>query len=129
MRSKGAPGTRVELEHIGFDQLELGAALGAEVGERLAPERAVDLDAGDAALRPDAIGHQPHHRAGACAHVEAAHAGPKADPVEHLLGRPLPHQGLIAQALILVHVPCMHITVGIRFLRFCRHRPHLLIRR
>ena len=39
----------------------------------------------------------------------------------------LPHQRLIAQALILVYVTGMHITVGIDLLRLCRHRanpPH-----
>ena len=63
MRSKGAPGHVVELEHIGFDQLELSAPLRAEIGKRLGAELAIDLDAGDAALRSDAVGHQPHHRA------------------------------------------------------------------
>ena len=63
MRSNGAPGHGVEREHVGFDQVELGAALRAEIGERLGCELAVDLDAGDAALRSDAVGHQPHHRA------------------------------------------------------------------
>ena len=107
-------GHGIELEHIGFDELELGTALGAEVGERLAPQLAVDLDAGDAALLSDAIGHQPHDRTRPRAHVEAAHARPKADPVEHLFGRPPPHHRLIAQTLVLVHVPVMHVTVRIQ---------------
>ena len=36
---------------------------------------------------------------------------------------------LIAQALILVYVTGMHITVGIGLLRLCRHWADLLIRR
>ncbi len=63
MISNGAPGTVSRAEDVGFDQVELGAALRAEIGERLGSKLAVDLDAGDAALRSDAVGHQPHHRA------------------------------------------------------------------
>ncbi len=118
----------LERQHVGLDHLERGAALSAEVGERLGAECAVDLDAGDAARGPDPIGHQPHDRAWARAHIEAAHAGLEADPVEHLLGRALPHRRLIAQTLILAHLPGMHVTVGIQRPRFCRHRLDLLIR-
>ena len=60
---EGRAGRRVEGEQVGRDLLELGAALGAEISQRLGAECRVDLDAGDAALRSDAVGHQPHHRA------------------------------------------------------------------
>jgi hypothetical protein len=61
--------------------------LRAEIGERLGAERAVDLDAGDAARWSarwsHPVGHQPHHRARACANVETTHAGSKSDAIEH----------------------------------------------
>ncbi len=106
-----------------MQQLERGAPLGAQIGERLGAERAVDVDTGDAALRSDPVGHQPHHRARAGAHVEAAHARLEPDAVEQLFARPLPHQRLIAQALILSQVPGMDVTVRIGLPRFCRHPP------
>src|SRR4029078_12258874 len=80
-------------------------------------------------LRSHAVGHQPHHRAGAGADVEAAHAGLEPDAIEPLFRRPLPPQRLSAPALILTLVTGMHITVGIDLLRLCRHRADLLIRR
>jgi len=58
-----------------LQQLERSASLRAQIGQRLGAERAVDLDTGDAALRPDPVGHQPHHGARTCAYVEATHAG------------------------------------------------------
>ncbi len=119
----------VELKHVGFDQRKLCSPLGAEVGERVSAKLAVDLDAGDAAFSADAIGHEPHHGARSRAHIERAHPGGEADPVEHLLGRPLPHERLIAQALIFVSVSRMDIAVGVQFLRLSRHPPHLLLRR
>ena len=64
VRSNGAPVGSLELEKIGRDLLELSAAFAAEALQRLGA-RAVDLDTGDAALWSHAIGHQPHHRAGA----------------------------------------------------------------
>jgi hypothetical protein len=89
--------------------------LGAELG--------VDLDAGDTALRPDSVRHQPHDGAGSCANVERAHAWPKTDLVEHRLGRGLPHARLIAQALIFVRVSRVDIAVRMDLPRLSRHSP------
>jgi hypothetical protein len=93
----------LELEHVSADEVEPGAASGAKVAERLGAERRVDLDAGDEAVRSDPVGHQPHHRAGPSADVEAGHAG----------RRPLPHARLIAEALILLRVARMNVAVRI----------------
>ena len=89
----------------------------AEVWQRLGTERAVDLDTGDPALRPHAVGHQPHHRAWAGADVEAAHAWAKPDGGKHMRRGLLPHAGLIAQTLIFFGVARMDIAVGIGFAR------------
>jgi hypothetical protein len=50
--------------------------LGAELG--------IDFDPGHATCFAYAVGHQPHHRAGPRADVEAVHAGPDAGAIEHL---------------------------------------------
>ena len=93
-------GRRVEVEEIGGDLLEHRAVFAPEVLQSLGRERTVDLNACDAPLRSNAVGHQPHHRSRAGADVEAAHARRKPDRVKHMRGGPFPHAGLIARTLI-----------------------------
>jgi hypothetical protein len=104
---------RFELEHVGADEVEPGAAAGAKVAERLGGESGVDLDAGDDAVGADAVGHQPHHRAGAGADIEAGHAGLEPNAIEHLARGPFPHPRLIAETLVLLGVACMNVAVRI----------------
>jgi hypothetical protein len=126
MRKSRRAGLGLDRQRIGRDDVEIGAPLRAEIGKRLGAERAVDLDAGDAAGLPHPVGHQPHHRARACADIEATHAGSKADAVEQRLGRALPQQRLVAQTNVLGVVSGVHVTVGVPSLRRFRHRARLL---
>src|SRR5262249_33557358 len=75
----------------------------------LGAQRTVDLDAGDRALGPHAVGHQPHHRAWARADIEAAHARSKPDGGKHMRRGHLP--GLFAQTLVFSGVRvCMSLS-------------------
>jgi hypothetical protein len=87
--------------------------LGTQILQGLRAKRCVDLDAGDPALRTDAVGHQPHHRARPRADIEAAHAGAEPDGGQHFCRGALPHAGLIAQTLIFSGVARVHVTVGV----------------
>jgi hypothetical protein len=69
-------GRRLKLEKISGDLLESGATFAAEVLQRLGTERAVDLNTGDPALEPHAVGHQPHYRAWAGATSRQLMPGP-----------------------------------------------------
>ena len=110
---------RLEGEQVCRDLLELRAALATQILQRFRTKCCVDLDAGDPALRPDAVGHQPHHRARPRADIEAAHAGPEPDGRQHSGRGALPHAGLIAQTLIFSGVARMHVTVGVGFAGRC----------
>ncbi len=124
---EGRAGDLLDRERIGFDDVEGRAALGAKIGERLGAKRAVDVDAGDAAVWPDPIGHQPHRHARTRADIEAAHPGFKPDAVENVLGRASPHECLLAEALILGGIPCRRMAVRVQFLRARHHRARLLL--
>jgi hypothetical protein len=126
MRKSRRAGHGLDRQRIGRDDVEIGAPLRAEIGKRLGAERAVDLDAGDAARLSHPVGHQPHHRARACADIEATHAGLKPDAIEQRSGRALPQQRLVAQTMVLGVVPGVHVTVGVPSLRLRRHRARLL---
>src|SRR5262245_65245185 len=101
----------LEFEKIGCDLLELGSAFAAEILQGLGAQRTVGLDAGDRALGPHAVGHQPHHRAWARADIEAAHAHSKPDGGKHMRRGRLPHAGLFAQTLVFSGVRvCMSLS-------------------
>jgi hypothetical protein len=106
---------RLDRQRIGCDDVEIGAAFAAEIGERLGAERGIDFQTRDAALRSNSVGHQPHHRARARADIEAAHAGRKSDAVETAsvaFATEAPARG---DADTRRH-PCMHVTIGVQLL-------------
>ena len=93
----------VELEHVGLDQLELrhrlAARRSASAWAPSAPSISMPVTrpsgpTRSAISRITAPGPEPTSR--------QLMPGFEADPVEHFLGRPLPHHRLIAQALIFV---------------------------
>ena len=116
----GDPLRQVVEQQPGVDEVERGAGnrlVGGQVDacevalamarvvqhrHRLRAQRRVDVDPGDAARRPDALGHQPHRLARAAAGVQAGRARGERDLVEQASGRGLPDARLGAQALVLL---------------------------
>ena len=97
--SAGHGGAGLEVERLEAAAVVAGLM---EHLERLCAERCVDVDAGDLARRPDALGHQAHRLAGPAADVEAAVAGTEPDGVEEPGGLGLPHPRLRLQSLVLL---------------------------
>ena len=128
-RQRGDRVSEVEQQQAGVDEIEcsaggrslpldvdgLEAAVqmpgGVQHRERLSAERCVDVDAEDAAARPNALSDQPHRLARAAARVQATRPRRELDPVEQPPGRGIPDARLGPQPLVLGGSAAQHVAV------------------
>ena len=128
-RQRGDRVSEVEQQQAGVDEIEcsaggrslpldvdgLEAAVqmpgGVQHRERLSAERCVDVDAEDAAARPNALSDQPHRLARAAARVQATRPRRELDPVEQPPGRGIPDARLGPQPLVLGGSAAQHVAI------------------